>query len=175
MYHWISNDLGVIKMYHIKNVKDVAKQAQQHAAVIDRQTGERLYERHVLEVGYYFVRELKMAPCSPADESIHSATKGTVVFACAPHVGSHIEAWLEWKRKRNSPLELFRHDDIISLLIQKYWAEAMIFNDGSRELRIPLFTKYRRRDEIYCAHSDYRSGGPWYDWCVVQWDVREEF
>ena len=32
------------------------------------------------------------------------------------------------------------------------------------------FTEYRRRDEIYRVHSDYRSGGPWYDWCVVQWE-----
>ena len=87
---------------HIKNVKDVAKQAQQRASVIDRQTGERLYERHVVEAGYYFVRELMTTPCSPVSESIHSATKGTVVFTCDPGAGSHIEAWVEWGKNEKA-------------------------------------------------------------------------
>ena len=81
-----------------------------------------------------------------------------------------VEGWLVWDSRNNIDLGLLYQEEITSLLIATYWDHAQITVQGTSELQIPIFTEYHREDTIYRAHLNYRSGGPWYDWCYVTWD-----
>ena len=156
---------------HIDNVKKPAKHAQQRAETLDYQTGLRIAERHVIESAYFYVRD--MAPVAePLKASTMYATKGTIFLEMAAGIEAEpmVDGWLVWKSRHNINLGLLYQEEIMSLLIATYWDHAQITEQGTSQLQIPIFTEYHRQDTIYRAHHNYRSGGPWYDWCYVSWD-----
>jgi hypothetical protein len=150
--------------------KNAAKNAQRRALTIDLQTGLRLAERAIITTAYHTVRASARPTKPRAFESTRNATKGTVILqqktVGAPTAG----AWCRWNKPIYKGMLIPLHREVLELLMGWYWKDAIENTEGLRELHLPVFTEYRRGDEVYRVHNNFRQGGPWQDWCYIKWD-----
>ena len=70
-------------------------------------------------------------------------------------------------------MTLLHQPEIVALMMRLFWDDAESVDETSTRLALPIFTEYRRGDVIYRSHSNYRSDGPWHDWCFVKWELED--
>jgi hypothetical protein len=103
--------------------------------------------------------------------ALKQGTKGVLILF-QTNGFDRINAHIQWKSTTFKLMLLPHFDDIVSLLIHTYWAKhATNLPGGNKELKLPIFTEYNRDGTVFRAHNNYRSKGPWHDWCWIEWDT----
>ena len=65
----------------------------------------------------------------------------------------------KWKDKTRMMLEVVQFLGDLQQLVAPHWQEEYL----------PIFTEHTRGDTTFRGHPNYRGGGPWRDWVLVDW------
>ena len=60
-------------------------------------------------------------------------------------------------------------NDVLEYLIDKYPPIQESFNPG-KNVFLSYFSEYKKNNDLFRAHFNYRSEGPWYDWVMIRWE-----
>jgi hypothetical protein len=94
---------------------------------------------------------------STADESdaLKQATKGELILSQNSDF-QRINATIHWDNDGSKLMLLPHFDDIVALLIHKYWKEhATTLPSGDKELKFPIYTEYNRNGTVFRTHNNY--------------------
>jgi hypothetical protein len=153
--------------------KQPSKNAQRRAGVIDIQIAKRLSEFLVIKKAQSLMNPPSITPLEP-QSATNYATKGYLVLT-KKHGETFITANTVWpKKKKYGKLELPQFEDIVQHVIRTYWTSANTLANGDLELKLKLFSEYKREGIVYRSHSNYRGGGAWIDWCLINWEEEVE-
>ena len=103
------------------------------------------------------------------------STGGTMLDVYWVDLGDERFPMLGWKAKtikmrRHPDLARVRYgSDIVDFLIglQDMIEDVLGMEEDSYEL--PIYTEHKRDGYTFRGHPDYRSGGPWRDWAMIEW------
>lgn len=102
------------------------------------------------------------------------ATKGILIIEENIGNGS-IMAYIKWKNPQLYNMMLFPYfNETVEMLFATYSVNATTLISGNKELRFPIYTEYNREGVVFRAHNNYKSEGPWIDWCKVDWRGQDE-
>jgi hypothetical protein len=150
---------------HIVLNKQPARNTQHRPDVLDYQIATRLAERLVIRQAYDIMHPPVIAPGFPSDPTVR-ATKGFLRLSRTSG-NAFLQAYIDWDSEQYKRMLVPYFDDLIRLLIPIFEEHAYTRSDGSTSLSIPIFTEYQQNHTVYRAHNNFRSDGPWIDWCQV--------
>ena len=160
--------------------KNASKKTQLNRRKLDKQTGERVVDRLIIQCAYDRVRPPDSQPsCVPT--GTRNASKAMLLFRSLPDDGPFVaDCELVWKSKKHQNVRLLLHDDIMSFLgrhlLQQFGitVQATASESAYKKLHIPFFTEYTKDSVVYRAHPLYRGEHPYYDWAFIRWCYGED-
>lgn len=168
---------GPCESNHIENVKKPSRNTQRQKDTIDDQLCKRLSEKMVLDIATGLVNEAhsRQFPNSGVDSNVSAARATHFALdisssAATSGVDDTLSLSLRWlsSHKKDHPSiqpEVTALNFLRDLLLHAIDGNTCQIGDT---VTFPCFTEYKKGDDIYRAHPDYRKDGPWYDWAYVE-------
>jgi hypothetical protein len=177
---------------HIDNVKNQANLTQKRVMVFDWQLANRLVDKYVIDFAHSIIqrkeedeskKQLKgnqvpkqaevHSPFKPEAilEDVNMAGKFTIFFKQPKNARQSMIAKYWWNSHRQKTYNL---DANFVNAVAKHWFLPLSSQQRKKGLHVYGFTEYHRGEEVFRAHPDYRSGGPWYDYALLTWEHEDE-
>ena len=171
---------GPTEHNHIFHVKRLARATQRRRESLDEQIAKRASESYVIDYAYQRMitsKEKKSSdkPCTDG-ESMQSS-KGLVYVYNATNGSSHGRYYAKTGMAANANSTNDRLDArALTFLVTYYGNEppvlsGIVDNNGDPcHAVIQICSEYKRGDDTFRAHRNYRHNGPWYDWVMFRWE-----
>ena len=166
---------GPIENHHIVT-KLATRRTQKHREVLDKQTGDRIFEHYVINHVDQRLNhdqfQLHMLSTKKNTSEDHNASKATIKYKKLGYRKLHV-SW-QWTTKgmlHGNKVELSKE-----LLdgIGRYVKNLLYsVNEQRNCLTVDVSTEIRRGDTVFRAHPNYRGSGPWYDWAMFRYEKSE--
>ena len=60
-------------------------------------------------------------------------------------------------------------NDVLQYIVDDYSPIQESFEPG-KNVFLSYFSEYKINNNLFRAHCNYRSEGPWYDWVMIRWE-----
>ena len=160
---------GLCEHSHIVSVKRPATNTQKRSALLDKQLGERVAERHLIHRTMQIAQHAKKTDhheVVPAEGwSVDMATKGQFEIC---NCGTQYTVSHKWNHRRNEHLKWKHHDEIAKAL----WTVFGRHLKDGESCVISSYTEVKIGSDVYRCHPDYKREGAWNDWVICEHNDR---
>ena len=171
---------GPTEHNHIFHVKRPARATQRRRETLDQQIAKRASESYVIDYAYQRMdtrtNEAGFTPMSTDGESMHSS-KGLVYVYTAINGSCHGR----YHQSTGSSVQANTvndrlHEGALTFLAKYYasqppsTARVIDHNGAPCHCVLHISSEYKRGNDIFRAHRNYRHNGPWYDWVMFRWE-----
>ena len=176
---------GPTEHNHIFHVKRLARATQRRRETLDQQIAKRASESYVIDYAYQRMvtpSDDKGATDVFCDGESTQSSKGLVYVYIAVNGSVHgryhaTTGILAQTNLTNDRL----HEGVLTFLATHYAsqpASTLGFSDNLGDpcchSVIQISSEYKRGDDTFRAHRNYRQNGPWYDWVMFRWEKSEQ-
>ena len=157
---------GPLEHNHIDLVKKPTNRTQKRRVSLDKQLGERIYEKYVLQAA---VNNMSVNP-KQDPKSTSSKSKWTVsnnssksILKVKP-VQGQIGIYSSTGSFLPSP-------EVLKYIVDNYYTQELCEDQETIKTKfsIMVFSEIKKGDIIYRAHPCYRASKEWYDWVMIRW------
>ena len=166
---------GPTEHNHTFHVKRLACATQQRRETLDQQIANRASESFVIDYAYQRMATGPASVCpiiSVDGESVQSL-KG-LLYVIVNENGGCIGRYQPTTGKLDVTNGL--HEGALQFLANQYGTQPsskhnVMDNEGNPcHSVLQITSEYRRGNETFRAHRNYRNKGPWYDWVMFRWE-----
>ncbi len=171
---------GPTEHNHIFHVKRLARATQRRRESLDEQIAKRASESYVIDYAYQRMitsTEKKSSDKPSTDGESMQSSKGLVYVYNATNGSSHGRYYAKTGMAANANSTNDRLDArALTFLVTYYGNEppvlsGIVDNNGDPcHAVIQICSEYKRGDDTFRAHRNYRHNGPWYDWVMFRWE-----
>jgi hypothetical protein len=141
--------------------------------VFTRQLGNRIHVKQCSEKCKQYINthlSILSQPNVPSEDNIGIDNEGLSSYG-PPKLTSDYHISVLFNReivaKWDSPTKAEIPPLIISFIKQYY-------GTPNNQVTINIFCEFSINQLVYRCHPNYRGGGPWYDWCIVSFELSDE-
>ena len=166
---------GPTEHNHIFHVKRLARATQRRRETLNQQIANRASESYVIDYAYQRMATGSASVCLAvsADGESMQSSKG-LLYVVVNENGGCVGRY----QPTTGNLEATNclHEGALQFLADQYGNQPTSNHNVLDNKGIPchsilqITSEYKRGNETFRAHRNYRDGGPWYDWVMFRWE-----